>query len=159
MDYQLVRLSQEPHFAETCAAWVYGEWRCQRKEASYPKVLAYLQSAGQPESDLFECWVAVQDWRPLGMACLKRVEHVDRLDLSPWLGSVYVHPEFRGGGLAHALIAQVERQAVEEYGAKECYLQTGIPAFYVDAGWEDIGRVRDTRGLNKDGWVLMRKSL
>ncbi|MEZ5814377.1 MAG: GNAT family N-acetyltransferase [Alphaproteobacteria bacterium] len=158
MNFETLNLRERPEFAETCAAWVYGEWGCQRAESCFQKVLTYLNSAG-PDSDLLECRIAVNGAKPLGMACLKRVEHPDRPDLSPWLGSVYVHPLFRGRKISYNLIADIERQAAEVYGYRECHLQTAIPKFYERLGWAVIDRVRDTMGLNADGWFLMKKAL
>lgn len=41
---------------------------------------------------------------PVGAASLVADDMSDRLDLTPWLASVFVRPEWRGGGIASRLV-------------------------------------------------------
>lgn len=58
-------------------------------------------------------FVAVTDGKPVGSASLVDYDMEGREDLTPWLASVYVIPEYRRHGIASALVRRVEEEAGE----------------------------------------------
>jgi N-acetylglutamate synthase-like GNAT family acetyltransferase len=86
-------------------------------------------------SDLPTTFVALRDDTLLGSASLVR-QTITHPHLSPWLSSVYVDPQYRGGGIASALVGRVERAAAE-MGLQKIYLFTpGSEKLYARLGWE-----------------------
>ena len=61
-------------------------------------------------------------------------------ELSPWLASVYVAPEFRRQGIGSALVRRVGEEA-RKLGHQNCYLFTpDRDAFYTQLGWRISSR-------------------
>ena len=56
-------------------------------------------------------------------------------DVSPWLASLYVAPEYRKRGVARKLVAAIEDQA-RKHGVARLHLYTGdAEEFYLKCGW------------------------
>lgn len=84
-------------------------------------------------------YVAFDGNVPVGM-CSLRVNDGIRSDLTPWLGSLVVAPNYQNQGIAKKLIERVEQHALS-LGFQNLYLfafdQT-IPNYYKQLGWETI---------------------
>jgi predicted N-acetyltransferase YhbS len=84
--------------------------------------------------------VAFSAGQPVGMACLRETDGI-RPGIAPWLGSLVVHPEFRGYKIGETLIEAIKIQA-RLLNYKNLYLlafdQT-IPNWYEKLGWHLIG--------------------
>lgn len=70
----------------------------------------------------------------------------DRPDLAPNLCALFVEPEFRGRGLARALLDAV-RADLAGMGVETLYLVTDHTEFYERCGWQFVGWVHDTDGV------------
>ena len=91
------------------------------------------------------------------MIRLKKDDHPDRPDLSPWLGTLYVHSFHRKQGLAACLCRWVEDRARNDYGFRQIYLFThNAEKFYERLGWARIGDVRDPMGLGPPEALMMK---
>ena len=156
--YSIIPLSEKPELAEACAAWSYGEWGSQVPTRNLLQVLEDYKATASGV-DLPVTWLAMFEDKPVGMVRLKKIDHIDREDLKPWLGSLYVHPLHRGKGLGEKLCTVVHKTAKDVYGFDKIYLFTGTAAgLYRKLGYKDIGVVSDRSGL-KDGKNLMMKEL
>lgn len=157
---KIIPLSECPEFAEVCAAWSFGEWTSQIKGHTLSdSIKRYKDTAQNMGHSLPKTWVAVIDRRPAGMVSLKETEHEDREDLSPWLGSLFVHSSYRNQGIAGKLCVHIFREA-KRSGFDKVYLFThSAAAYYKRLGFEKIGTVRDPSGKHKDGETLMCRNL
>ena len=80
-------------------------------------------------------WVAHSDTEAFGTAALRVHDLEGREDLTPWLGGVYVLPQFRRRGIGTALCAEVERKAAA-LGVRILYLFTlDRQGWYSALGW------------------------
>jgi GNAT superfamily N-acetyltransferase len=80
-------------------------------------------------------WVAHIEDRVAGTAALRIHDLEGREDLTPWLGGVYVLPEFRRRGIASALCRAVEEKA-RRLGFQQLFLFTlDQQALYQSLGW------------------------
>ena len=87
------------------------------------------------KSSLPTTFIALQDDALLGSASLVR-QTITHQHLSPWLSSVYVDPQYRGRGIASALVGRVEKAAAE-MGSEKIYLFTpSSEKLYASLGWE-----------------------
>lgn len=85
-------------------------------------------------------WLAHEGARAIGTASLRVSDLPGREDLSPWLGGVYVEPEFRRRGVASALCRVVEARA-RMFDFRRLYLFTlDKQALYDHLGWRTIDR-------------------
>ncbi len=158
-DFSIIPLTEKTELVDACVAWSYGEWGSQVPTRNLMKVYEdYVESI--KDEMLPMTWIAMVGEQPVGMARLKKNDHIEREDLKPWFSSLYVHPRYRGQGIAQALCAHVEKYAKEVYGYEEIYLFTGTAEkMYEKLGYEKIGTVTDRSGFHKDGEPLMRKKL
>lgn len=85
-------------------------------------------------------FVALHDDKPIGMVCLRENDGIRPLD-TPWLGSLVVHPNYRGYKLGECLITAVKQEA-KTLGHQILYLlafDRTIPKWYKRLGWTHIG--------------------
>ncbi len=160
MDFTIVPLSEKPEFADCCAAWSFGEWGSQTIDAGIDRTIRRYRDTAGRTGGLPATWVAVVNDHPAGMASLKADDHPDETVLSPWFASLFVHPLYRGMGLARTLLSHVETEAKKTFGYSRLYLYTGnAVSLYELQGWKKMRNVRDPMGIMPDGDVLMYKEL
>jgi N-acetylglutamate synthase-like GNAT family acetyltransferase len=127
-------LADHPEFIETLAPLVAEHWRpilTQETMASRAaKFRAHLNYSTLPIA-----WVAHSGSQVFGTAALRVHDLPDRDNLTPWLGGVYVVPEFRNRGVGTALCSAVEEKA-KELGISTLYLFTlDKQVWYGNLGW------------------------
>ena len=153
MTYDIVDLADVADLADTCASWSFGMWGCQ-SGGSLEQTRADFATAARP-GQTFATFVARSGGKPAGMASLRATDFAGRPDLTPWLASVYVHPEHRHAGLAHALVRRVEAQA-RSVGYQCLYLiSEQAETLYAGLGWGTFDRVTGPHGPA----VLMKTDL
>ncbi|WP_227368894.1 GNAT family N-acetyltransferase [Halomonas sp. M20] len=138
---------------------IVGKWQYEQWGSLYPET---SQEAWQEELHR-ECgargvpavFLALAEGRPIGTASLVKADMEVRRELTPWLASVFVLPEWRGQGVASRLVRRIEREA-QEAGVTRLYLFTpDQQALYRRLGWKDKEAL-DYRGE----WVtIMLRSL
>ena len=81
-------------------------------------------------------WVAHAGAQVFGTAALRVHDLPGHENITPWLGGVYVAPEFRNRGIGTALCATVEQQAKALFDISTLYLFTlDKQAWYENLGW------------------------
>jgi len=131
---QISNLKKHPEYIETLAKWHQQEWSYlnpgQTLQDRLQKMLAYLND------DFIPTTFVAEHENLLGSAALIECDMEDRKELSPWLASVYVKPEFRRRGVGETLVKHVMQQATEQ-GIAQLYLYTpDQQRFYRKLGWE-----------------------
>jgi|GEM_PF-490847 len=84
--------------------------------------------------------VAFRDGQPVGMCSLRDNDGI-RLDLTPWLGSLVVHPDYQRQGIALKLINAIKQKA-KQLGFSQLFLfafDPTLPDYYSKQGWERMG--------------------
>jgi len=101
-DITLQRLRAEDPNAEVVAGWTFSAWGHLHPgltlEQAIERTKAKCGQAGVPS-----IFVAIQNETPVGTASLIADDMSIRRELTPWLASVFVVPEWRGQGIASAL--------------------------------------------------------
>jgi GNAT superfamily N-acetyltransferase len=99
--------------------------------------------------------IALVDGRLAGICLLVLHEIEPAHDLSPWLASLYVAPQFRGRGVAKSLVKAIEDHARGE-GVARLHLYTlDAENFYRKCGWAVAQRLPSRSGE----LVLMTRDL
>jgi GNAT superfamily N-acetyltransferase len=131
---QIGYLIDYPEFVPQLAQWLFEEWDSilgeKTSESRIKKLRAHMNRDRLPIA-----WVAHADGQLLGTAALRVHDLEGREDLTPWLGGVFVGPEFRRQGIGAALCAAVEKEA-QSRGIGTLYLFTlDKQAWYSRLGW------------------------
>ena len=148
---KVVTLTKQPNLAPAVAEWLLDEFR-HALSPSYDQEVTRLLAQKAPE----ETFVLFDDDVPVGTASLVASDLPSRPDLTPWLASVLVRPQFRGRGYSAPLVRHVEGAAAAS--ATVLWLYTwSAEQVYARLGWERVGLERDTdRNIEV---VLMRRNL
>ncbi len=151
MTFHIVALTSRPELTPAVAGWLLDEFR-HALSPSHDEQVAELLAQRAPE----ETFVLFDDNVPVGTASLVTNDLPSRPDLTPWLASVLVRPQFRGRGYSAPLVTHVEAIAAASASVLWLYTWTAEP-LYARLGWERIGLERDTdRNIEV---VLMKRDL
>lgn len=128
-------LADYPEFISTLAPLVAEHWKPiltqETTETRLAKFRAHLNYDALPIA-----WVAHSETQVFGTAALRINDLPGHEHLTPWLGGVYVTPEFRNHGTGLALCEHVEQQAKEVFDISTLYLFTlDKQPWYEKLGW------------------------
>src|SRR5258708_7805058 len=131
-------LSEHAEYIAELAQWLFEQWDSiageEAPEARIKKLKTHMNRDRLPIA-----WVAQANGQPLGTAALRVHDLEGREDLTPWLGGVFVGPEFRRQGIGAALCAAVEDKARSQ-AIQTLYLFTlDKQAWYSRLGWTLLG--------------------
>ena len=147
------RLTPNSPAVPICARWRYDAF-LKQYGYSLADSLRQLKAVIEQQDDEVAL-IAEIDRIPVGICLFVREELEPAHDLSPWLASLYVAPEFRQRGIGRDLVAAIENHAAGA-GADRLYLYTvTAEKFYARRGWAVMER------FDWDGepFVLMRRDL
>jgi len=124
---------------ETLALWHHEEWHHLNPgdtvENRRTRMRTHLAKRQIPTT-----FVALEGDTLLGSACLLADDMHQHRDLTPWLASVFVALEHRGGGVGSALVRRVVEEA-RTLGVETLYLYTpDRERFYAHTGWSVLER-------------------
>jgi predicted N-acetyltransferase YhbS len=152
MAFSFVTLTDRPDMAPAAAEWLLDAFR-HDLSPSHDELVAKLLAQKAPE----ETFILLADDVPVGTASLVTNDLPSRPDLTPWLASVLVRPQFRGKGYGAPLVRRVEAAATASaVPALWLYTWSAEP-LYARLGWERVGLERDSdRNIEV---VLMKRDL
>ena len=132
-------LADQPALAEQLIPELLEHWKTVRPEdtaeSRNAKFRAHLNRDTLPIA-----WVAHDGGKVLGTAALRATDLEGREDLSPWLGGVFVRPQFRNRGIASSLCRVVELKA-HRLRAKTIHLfALDHASLYSRLGWQTLER-------------------
>jgi GNAT superfamily N-acetyltransferase len=147
------RLSADEPAFEIVARWRYDAFFAQDEitfEDSRDALRNWMRDNGYETALIAEI-----DGQPAGSCLFTREEVDSKHDLTPWLAALYVAPEFRGRGIASALVRAIEAHA-RSVGCTELHLYTiTAEPLYAKLGWN----VRERFDWHGEKFVLMARSL
>tara|TARA_Y100000588_G_scaffold381219_2_gene466484 strand:- start:297 stop:818 length:522 start_codon:yes stop_codon:yes gene_type:complete len=130
-----------PQHLETVAQWEYVQWQLLHPgSVMHGWVNALRRKLGRSQIPL--TLVMMDGDEPIGAISLIVNGNPRRVDLTPWLASLYVEPSWRGKGLGQALMTRGAREA-KALGYEMVYLETTETQqlFYAKFGWKLIDRI------------------
>ena len=128
--YRIIRISDSPALLDSAAQWFHEKWGVPA-EAYRESMEASLDG----ENVVPQWYVAMESGQIIaGMGVIENDFH-DRKDLAPNVCAVYTEPDFRGRGLAGALLNFVCEDMAGR-GITTLYLLTDHTGFYERYGWE-----------------------
>lgn len=143
--YAIFCLRERPELLLRAAEWFHEKWGIPRAayEASMRDCLMGLGAVPQ-------WYVTLADGAIIAGAGVIENDFHERKDLAPNVCAVYVEEDWRGRGVARALLSRICAD-MQEKGVKTLYLTTDHTAFYEKLGWEFLclvweeGHARQTR--------------
>lgn len=143
-------LGEVPHLLPLCTRWNYEQWG--RDDGETLDIISDALARMVRDASGEHVLVALVDGRPAGMSLLINDDLDSHAHLRPWVAGVYVEPEFRGKGVAGALVKAAEDCARHD-GHAEAFLYTAIPDLYARMGWN----IREILAGEQAGMALMAK--
>ena len=134
-DYQYITLRGRPELKPAAAAWFHLKWGVP-EDAYLACMDAYLN--GETEYGWYLC---LDGDRIVGGLGVIENDFHERKDLSPNVCAVYTEAEYRGQGIAGALLNLVVDN-MRSKGITPLYLVTDHIGFYERSGWEFLCLVR-----------------
>ncbi|MEO6096289.1 MAG: GNAT family N-acetyltransferase [Fibrobacteria bacterium] len=114
--------------------WIYEEW-----SYAFPlRTLLDIQKGlfgRMNENEMPITLVAHDERGVLGTASLKASDMEILPDLTPWLSSVFVHPDHRGVGVATALVAEIGKIAKQQGFARIHVFNPITQGVFEKMGW------------------------
>ena len=138
---EILSLREHPEWTEPAASWFHRQWSV--PETAYRESIARCQA----EPGGVVQWYLIPGGAgriAAGLGCIENDFH-PRQDLSPNLCALYVAPDWRGRGLARALLEHACRDLAAR-GVSDLYLLTDHTAFYERCGWSYLCPVTDNAG-------------
>lgn len=81
----------------------------------------------------------------LGFCTLSEKDDIQPTDLCPWIGFLYIFPNYRGKRLSENLLSQAEARA-KENGAATVYISTNHIGLYEKYGYSFLCEMNDIEG-------------
>lgn len=130
-------LGKHPEFLSELARLHFEEWRHLTPGKTLADRIRKLRAMAA--SDEMPFMVVAFDGRQLiGSAALVYEDMTTRKDLSPWLASVFVKPEFRRKGIAKTLVGYIEKRAAQRNIRRLFLFTEHARGLYADLGWADL---------------------
>lgn len=136
MEYKMIRLADRPEIKEQAAQWFHEKWQIPLE--------AYLESMEESLSGkgpVPQWYVAVESNRIIGGMGVIENDFHDRKDLAPNVCAVYTEEDWRGRGVAGALL-NAACEDMKQRGIDTLYLLTDHDSFYERYGWEFLCMVQ-----------------
>ena len=139
-----------PEHAPLLAEWFRGEWDQHFRNWNSQRIIAEFFTPARASSGLPVVLVAEVSGKPIGTVMLRAQWRESHAHLGPWLGGLFVLPEYRGRAIARKLIEALAAEAGKR-GFTEVYAGTkNLGRFLRTLGWqfqEMIGSDKESIGL------------
>jgi len=133
---KILNLRDKPELLETIAHWHQGEWSQLNPGETLEQRIIRMQPFLNDK--LIPGMYIAYDTILYGSAAIVENDMDNRHDLSPWLASVFIIPEYRNQGIGSALVRHVMQQAQQSNIEKLYLYSPDREAFYHKHGWRRI---------------------
>ncbi|MBE6584439.1 MAG: GNAT family N-acetyltransferase [Ruminococcaceae bacterium] len=145
MTYEIIRLTDVPTMKITMSQWFHEKWGIPLEAYEESMDSCLLGKGAVPE-----WYVAVENGHIIGGAGVIENDFHDRCDLTPNVCALYVEENYRGRGIAGAILEYICRD-MSRRQIDTLYLVTDHTSFYERYGWKyftDVvceGEIRPSR--------------
>ena len=146
---KIEHITDNPQYLEMVSKWIYKEFiENIRQDIDYEFVLTAFSNRKKDAIPM--TLIAIEDDECLGTITLFANDLKNRMDLTPWLGALYVNENHRKKGVAKKLIEELMLKT-EELGFETIYLRTEHASnYYLKLGWEFLFKANDELGLETE---------
>lgn len=146
-------LAENPGYVESICTWIYNEF-VTTSNPSYPfeKLVEFFSNTHKDKFPI--TYISLEDGMCTGTISIFENDLKNQNELTPWLASLYVYPEYRNMKIAEKLIEKVVNK-VKELGFKDLYLRTEHTSeYYLKRGWEFVYKTIDTNNQETEVYRL-----
>ncbi|MBU3143814.1 GNAT family N-acetyltransferase [Clostridium sp. CF012] len=145
---EIVHLIDNKEFINEVAGWLYKEFvQNIRNDIDLDYVIRALHNRRKDSTPI--TLIAVEDNICLGTITLFQND-LKTMQLTPWLGALYVKDIYRARGIAEKLMNELEL-LTKKLGFKDLYLRTEhTAAYYRKLGWKYICKTKDELGIDTE---------
>lgn len=141
MTISIHHLYEQAEWIPTLAKWFQNEWGDLNPNATYQSRVKDLSQRTR-RSELPLTIVAMENKQLLGSYSLEWEDMHTHSDLSPWLASVYVNPEFRKRGIGTFLVKNAIARS-KTLNIPHLYLYTPHHSdWYAAMGWRELEKTK-----------------
>ena len=154
---QIELLADCPKHIEQLAQWRQNEWSSYNLKLTREYTLMSMRMHCNYDK-LPIAFVCKTRKKPIGMVCLRQCDLETHSYLTPWLGSLYVEPKFRGHDVGKKLIIRAETHALL-LNYKAIYLfmfNLGLKEWYAKQGYD---LKEETIYNNTHPIIIMKKNI
>lgn len=146
---EIIPLADRKEHLQELAELHHAEWGHYNPSSTVQNRVEALEEAAGREGIPSTFIAITAEGELIGSAALVQEDMDSRPDLGPWLAAVYVKERFRGHGIASALVARCEAEAVKS-GVTTWYLYTEFASsLYAKLGWHHMESC-DYKGVSVD---------
>lgn len=149
---EIIQLTDRPDLAATCARWNHAKWGYLTGATEEQIVSAVHEIIHSTDGQTARA--ALWNGELAGFVLLIHNDLESHQHLKPWVASLLVAPEFRGRGIAKALMTAIET-AARELDYSEVYLYTDKPDLYRKLAWSDFEELTG----DDEGMMIQHKKI
>jgi predicted N-acetyltransferase YhbS len=136
----IINIRTQPHHIPEVAGWLFAEWGHLTPGSSVERSIQRLTERCQTD-DLPVTFIAIEENDVVGTVSLVPHDLKIRMDLTPWIASVFVKPGSRGRGVGSQLVSFAEAEA-QRRDISAMYLFTpNKQQMYARLGWNTVEEV------------------
>ncbi len=133
---KIISVRDYPEYLETAIEYIYSKWGNVNNSLCYRDCVEHSIDV---ESALPRWYLMIDDNdEVIGCGGLLSNDYISRMDLSPWISSMYVEESMRGQALGSKLLEHIESDA-KSAGFNQVYLATNHLGYYEKYGFEFCG--------------------
>jgi len=132
---KIISVRETEEYKEVVTKYIHSKWGSEDNYQIYEDSI--YGCVNKKESTPY-WYILKEDNKIVGCAGLIDHDFINRTDLSPWLCSLYIESDYRGGTLGSILIEKVKEDAKKEH-FKKIYLCTELDGYYEKYGFNYFG--------------------
>lgn len=132
---RIICVKAKPEYKEKAIKYIHSKWGDKNNYNLFDNCISHSITTLNP----LPLWYLLEDkGKIIGCVGLITNDFISRMDLYPWLCSLYVDSQYRGKGLGKKLISRVSSDA-RKLGFPKIYLSTKLNGYYEKLGFVYIG--------------------
>lgn len=128
-------IRENPEYKDISIKYIQDKWASEKSMKVYEDCITNCVTTLSP---LPQWYLLMDKNKIIGCAGLITNDFISRMDLYPWISSLYIEKEYRGNSYGSILIEQAKNDA-KKNGFSKLYLCTDHIGFYEHYGFEYIG--------------------
>lgn len=132
---KIISIRENPEFMKQAIQYFQSKWNKHNTKMVWEDC---IKNCVNSDSLLPQWYLLIDNNKILGCAGLIPNDFISRMDLIPWLCSLYIEEEFRGNKYSYMLVEHIEKEA-KKLGFSYLYLCTEHIGFYEKLGFEFVG--------------------